>query len=175
LNPRLFEAYFFYARNRFAAGDLAKAKELFSKASEVNPEDYQVPALLVVTLKGLGEKEEARAVSEKVVELVKSHLQRRPNDVRAIYLGGGSLAELGRKEEALEWADRALQMDPEDPAVLYNVACLYTTIREYDDAFGLLEKSVEFGFSDKRWLENDSDLDPLRNDPRFKELLAQME
>jgi hypothetical protein len=37
-----------------------------------------------------------------------------------------------------------------------------------------LEKAVQNGFGHREWLENDTDLDPLRADPRFDTLLRQM-
>jgi hypothetical protein len=37
-----------------------------------------------------------------------------------------------------------------------------------------LEKAVRNGFGHREWLENDSDLDPLRGDPRFKALLSKI-
>ncbi len=175
LNPRLFEAYYFYGRSVFAEGDLERAADLFLKAAEVRPEDYQVPALLAVDYRGLGQSENVRASSQRLLELAENHLQRDPNDVRATYFRAGALAELGRKEESLECANRALVMEPDDPAVLYNVACVYITVGELDDATGFLERAVELGFSHLEWIEDDPDLDPLRDQPRFKVLLEKLQ
>ena len=174
LNPRLFEAYYFYGRSVFAEGDLERAAELFLKAADLSPEDYQVPALLAVVYRGLEQPEKVIASSQRLLELTKNHLQRNSNDVRATYFRAGALAELGRREEAIEWANRALEMEPDDPAVLYNVACIYVTVGELDEAMGLLERSVEIGFSHLGWIENDPDLDPLRDQPRFKALLEKL-
>jgi TolB-like protein/Flp pilus assembly protein TadD len=175
LNPRLFEAYYFYARSVFAEGDLERAAELFHKAADLRPQDYQVPALLAVVYRGLEQPQDVIASSQRLLELTENHLKRNPNDVRATYLSAGALAELGRTEEAIEWAKLALEMEPDDPAVLYNVACIYAAVGKPNEAIGFLERAVEVGFSHLEWIENDADLDPLRDQPRFKELVETLQ
>jgi len=43
---------------------------------------------------------------------------------------------------------------------------------EIDKSFECLNRAVEHGFANRTWTENDPDLDPLREDPRYQELLA---
>ena len=77
-------------------------------------------------------------------------------------------------KEAAYYAARAMAVDPEDPMVLYNVACSFSILGKTRDALDALEKAVNFGWGDKGWLEHDSDLDPLRKDPRYIALLGAM-
>lgn len=58
--------------------------------------------------------------------------------------------------------------------VLYNVACVYANLGEIDKAIGYLDEAVTFGYGQREWLENDSDLDPLRNDLRFQALFDRL-
>ena len=81
---------------------------------------------------------------------------------------------LGEKEKGLEWARRAVAEDPTDTGTLYNVACLYSMDGKREEAMTYLEKAVANGFAQKAWIENDDDLNPLRDMPRFKALLAKM-
>ncbi len=171
LDPKLFEAYYFYARDSLAQGKLEKAAASFEAASRVRPEDYQSPAFLAQAYTGLGRKEEAIKVKRKALDLIKHRLERNPDDVRALYLGAVILVEQGKKEQGLEWAERALAMDPDDPMILYNVACVYSVAGQLDRALDCLEKSVAGGMAHMEWIEHDSDLDPLREHPRFKALL----
>lgn len=64
---------------------------------------------------------------------------------------------------------------PDDDAIGYNVACLYSQLGEVDAAIARLEKILTDGrFGQRVWVEQDPDFDPLRSDPRFQALLAAM-
>ena len=54
LDPILYDAYYFYARSSFEAGDLEKAVQLLEKAHRSRPEDYQAMALRALALHELG-------------------------------------------------------------------------------------------------------------------------
>ena len=60
LDPNSFETYYFYARAAFAQGEEEKAANLFKRAAEIKPDDYQTLCLLVPIYKSLGRKEESR-------------------------------------------------------------------------------------------------------------------
>ena len=61
LGPHLFDAYYLYARNAFAQGKLERAVQLFHRAGEVNPQDYQSPLLIAQCYEHLGRPTEAEA------------------------------------------------------------------------------------------------------------------
>jgi tetratricopeptide (TPR) repeat protein len=98
-------------------------------------------------------------------------LEFHPEDARALYLGALALIPVGQRDRALEWTQRALAVDPEDPAVLYNIACVYARLNMADPAIGCLEKALQQGEWYKAWAEHDSDLDSIRGYPRFQTLL----
>jgi adenylate cyclase len=79
---------------------------------------------------------------------------------------------LGEKKRAREWMSRALALEPEDINTQYNVACAYTDMGDTDAALDLLERIMpKSGQEMTEWIKYDSDLDPLRNQPRFKKLM----
>ncbi len=174
LDPKLFEAHYFYARACFQQGKLEEAARRFEQAAAVRPEDFQAPSLLALVYLGLGRTEDALAVRRRAVEIVERHLELNPDDVRALYIGAIDLCSLGDRERSLEWAGRALALDPEDAGVLYNVGCAYALLGEPDRALDCLEKAVQNGFGHREWIENDFDLNSLRNLPRFQVLLSRM-
>jgi non-specific serine/threonine protein kinase len=174
LDPKLFEAAYFYARTLFVQGKSEEAARLYELASSLRPEDYQSVALLITVYQKLGRQADAKRTTERSVALIQRHLESEPDDVRALCLGGGSLVTLGRVEEGLALAQRALAIEPNDGGVLYNVACLYSLAGRVAEALGYLEKALNAGFSQREWIENDSDLDPLRKEPRFQALMRRM-
>jgi len=171
LNPKLFEAYYFYARARFAEGRLEEAARLYEEASRINPDDYQSACLVASVYVTLGRTAEANAARRRGFEVAEKHLVMHPDDARALYLGAVCLSQFGEKDRALEWTRRALAADPEDSGVLYNVACSFALLGEREEALNCLENALKFGFGHKAWLEHDSDLDTLRDDPRFQALI----
>jgi hypothetical protein len=44
----------------------------------------------------------------------------------------------------------------------------------HDKALECLERAVDNGFGHREWLDHDSDLDPLRDSPRFAALRAKI-
>jgi len=173
LDPRQFEAHYFYARQSFAQGDLDKAARLFERASKVR-DDYQAAFFAAQSLAAMAREDEARAAYRRALQIVRDHLELNPDDPRAATMRAVSLCRLGQLEEGLEWAERAVAIDPDDAGVRYNVACLYSLEGQVDKAIECLEGAVQVGFGNRDWMENDPDLDPLRSDPRFQELVKSL-
>ena len=86
-------------------------------------------------------------------------------------LGSGALVELGETERAKEWISRAMAIDPDDYVAQYNAACCYTQLGDIDTALDLLERCLpNLGHEKQNWSKYDSELDPLRNHPRYQKI-----
>jgi serine/threonine protein kinase/Tfp pilus assembly protein PilF len=175
LNPNLFEAHYFRGRAYFAEGKLEQAAVAYEEASRVNPDDYQAIVLVAPVYGSLGKKVEMMDAYRRGLEAADRHLQLHPDDARALYLGAGCLAVMGKRDQAYDWSKRALEMDPTDSGVLYNVACSFAQIGKSDEAIDCLERAITNGFGHKAWLEHDTDLDSVRRHPRFQGLLQKMD
>jgi non-specific serine/threonine protein kinase len=173
LEPNLFEPYYFRGRNYYAQGDLQQAVDWFERAGHVNPEDYQSPMLMASALHGLGRKDEAAAAYHRGLSAAQKHLLLHPGDARALYFGANALSQVGDRERSLEWAGRALDIEGEEPQVLYNVACVYALLGEAERAIDCLERSLTHGWGQRQWMEHDPDLASLREHPRFRALVGQ--
>jgi len=175
LNPQLFDAAYMYGRALLAQGKHEKAAKMFERASELRPEDYVVPGLLGGTYAALGRTADAQRGFRRQLAAASKRLELNPDDPRALYMGGVAFSHLGEAAKAKDWARQALAINPGDATVLYNVACIYSTSGEAEEAISLLERAVAAGFGHWNWIENDSDFEPLRGNPRFQALLARKE
>jgi adenylate cyclase len=90
---------------------------------------------------------------------------------RALSIWAPMRSAVGERSRSLDWARRALAIDPEDCGILYNVACVYALQGKVDEAIDCLDKAMTHAFWYKRWAKNDSDLDSLRSSPRFQALM----
>jgi adenylate cyclase len=89
-------------------------------------------------------------------------------------MGANGLVARGETQRGLEWADRALALDPEDAMLLYNIGCIKAMAGAGDEALDCLERSVRAGMRNRAWLEHDSNLDSVRPDPRFQALMGSL-
>jgi adenylate cyclase len=174
LDPNLFEAYYLYARASQAQGKLREAARLFGKAHRVRPEDYQSVSLQATSTRAAGEFEEAGRIRAEAVRVIDLHLDLHPDDVRAVYMRAHLFAESGDTEQARVWGERAGRMEPTDPSVTYNLACLEAKLHNPDAAMEMLARTVEQGFIHRDWLVNDPDFDGIRDDPRFQALVERL-
>jgi non-specific serine/threonine protein kinase len=174
LNPNLFEAHYFYARDAFTRGKLDLATREYEEASRVRPEDYQSPLLVAQSYEDLGHADLARMSRLRGVAIAEAHLRLTPDDARALYMGANGLVALGEVEKGLAWARRAVGMGPDDPMLLYNVACIFSLANRTDEALGYIEAAVEHGMRLRGWLEHDSNLDSIRDTPRFQAVMARL-
>ena len=168
LNPRSFDAWYQYARTALHRGDLSKALELFEKAMDVDPDDYQSPLIAAPVYRKIGNERKASEAERRGCALAARHLESYPDNARAYFLATAALYNIGERNKAFEWADKAIAIDPDDGNTRYNIACFYAQVGEADRAFEFLRGSI----TSRSWAENDPELDPIRGDPRFREFLA---
>jgi tetratricopeptide (TPR) repeat protein len=175
LDPKFFEAYYEYARICRAQGKHDQAAKLFEEATCIRPEDYEAALFLASAYSDLNLESETKKANQRALDIVRKHLDLNPDDARALYLGAGTLVKADESEEALQWVEKAVLIDPNDSSVLYNASCIYSLLGKIEQALDYFEKTMEAGFSSREWIENDSDLDPIRNHSRFQKALKELD
>lgn len=65
----------------------------------------------------------------------------------------------------------ARRVNPNDRLTLYNLACAYSLGGKHEEALEALDASVNAGFKDADHMERDSDLEPIRNMPRYQKIV----
>ena len=172
--PGLFLGWFHYGRMCFTLGQLDKAARLFEEANRVQPEDYQSILLAGQVYDDLKCKKLAKFSRQKGIQIARQQLEFNPGDTRALYMAANGLAALGEKEQSMNCLRRALVLEPHDSMLLYNAGCIYALLEMQQEALHCLELAFEQGLTMRSWLENDSNLDSLRDNPRFIALMKKM-
>jgi tetratricopeptide (TPR) repeat protein len=73
---------------------------------------------------------------------------------------------------AIAFLEDCLQRDPGYPGTLYNLACCESRAGRPDAALERLRAALEGEPGLRRWARDDEDFAPLRDDPRFQELVS---
>jgi adenylate cyclase len=174
LNPNSWEVNREAARLMFRRDRMGDAIRYFEKAAQLMDSDFH--SCLMLQTCYLGERQEAAAVqaARRTLDRAEVALSKDPTNGAALAAGASSLIMLGEVEMAKDWLQRALLLDPENLMVRYNVACSLTFRNsDLEGALDLLGPYFECIESPGNILhaEIDPDMDPLRQHPRFVEMI----
>jgi adenylate cyclase len=100
-NPLQATAYHFLGRTSHLQGHLTKARKFFTRATELDPEDWESPLLALQGYEKDGDREGALRVAALGIERAERYLEDYPDNPRAYYLGTTALSALGQKERAI--------------------------------------------------------------------------
>jgi quercetin dioxygenase-like cupin family protein len=81
------------------------------------------------------------------------------------------LYDAGEYAEAAERGRAILEEQPQYAALFYNVACCESLAGRTGDAIDHLRRSIELSERSRAYAKDDSDFDPIREEPAFQELL----
>jgi len=173
LDPKNYDAWYFFGRAKVHEGDLERAIKLFDRASRVRPEDYQSVLLQAQLYNSLGLSDKAMEVTREGMKRVRAVLELNPDDIRALNMGAFALLRLGHPEEAKKWMSTSLKNAPMDSIIQYNGACFYSLAGEEEQALDCLEHClIKVGNISRDWLGHDSDMDNIRNHPRYADIIS---
>jgi adenylate cyclase len=174
INPRLFEPIHFYAQMARTLKQYEKSAELYCRAAEARPEDYQTLALGAFMFEILGDEQRQNQLLEEHTDRARRALEMNPDDSRALCLGALAHLKLGDEKIGLEWLERAQTANPNSSNVFYNSACFHSLTDNPEIALDCLEKAADLGARNKLMWESDPDFDSIKGHPRFKALLERI-
>jgi TolB-like protein/Flp pilus assembly protein TadD len=171
LNPDSFLPYWVVGRVYFSIGLYEEAKDLLEHSLSMESNFYTTYNDLVLTYNALGRARDAVTMRARLLELLPTYLLKYPDDARARIFFAVGLAALGKIDEAKSEVKIAMNLSPDDPLLLYNVACVFSQLGETKLAIESLKNAFQAGYQYTDWIKRDSDLDPIRNDPEYIELM----
>lgn len=108
------------------------------------------------------------------VGICEEALKDNPEDTEALRFLSRAYLRMGRPQDGLAADRRLAELCPGDARVRYNLACSCSLTGRRDEALEHLAEAIRLGFDDLALLRKDTDLDPLRRDPRFATLEAEL-
>jgi TolB-like protein/Tfp pilus assembly protein PilF len=160
MNANLAGAYMYARQNDLA---LEQARKTF----DLGPNHITARVWLANIYESLGMYNEAIALSE---ESLKNH----QSDQYFLLYAGYAYAKTGRREKAEEAIKKLRDIEKTEPVDPYSFAVVYVGLGDKDKAFVELEKS----FNERGYyvplLSVDPLMDPLRDDPRFADLIKRI-
>ena len=151
-----------------AAGRNADALAQGKKVYELEPDFILGRYLLGLTYNN-------NRMYREAIELAEKTLQADPNNQLMLQVAGYAYARLGRRDDAKAIIARFKEISKTQYVISFFVATIYAGLGEKDNAFSELET----GFKERDWrmsalLKMEPMIEPLRDDPRYKEMLKRL-
>lgn len=101
-------------------------------------------------------------------------VKRDPGYVEALQILGDDYTRRGKFVSGLKVDEQLSHLRPADPLVQYNLACSYSLTGNFNQALAALERALNLGYRDFKWLAQDPDLSDLRMHPLYKNIRAKV-
>lgn len=171
LDKENFIAYWILGRIYYTTDRDEDAIQQFQKTISLNPTFYNAYNDILMTYERRNDLENAKKTLEEVLEVIPAYLSKHPDDARAHMYHAIHLAQVNRADEAKAEGKKALELNPGDSLMMYNAACLYARLGDSHLAAVTLRDAVAAGQEDFEWIKRDADLESIRNEPGYIELM----
>jgi len=149
----------------------------FEKASTLMETDINSAGMLLSCYRVVGNSEGRLRAARLALARSEKVLAQDPNNATVLGYSVYALGALGETDRAKERMKRALLIDPENRIMRYNFACvLIIHLNEIDAALDMLGPELEKAtISRLNHVKVDPDFAAVRNNPRFKAMIADAE
>jgi adenylate cyclase len=144
------------------------------KATKLMDVDFHGWGMLLACCNAQQDIPGRQACAKKIIEQADEVLARDPDNGAALAFGALSYSALGQFDRARDWIDRALLLDPDNYFMRFNLAVnLVLFFKDREAAIEALESALAKGGPNVVTLiANDPNLDSIRDDPRFQQMLS---
>lgn len=146
----------------------------FDKALEQGKSTYDLEPGNPAARYHLCQAQIAKGMYAEAIDISEAGLRSDPENQIMLVNVGYAYARSGQRDKAKEIIDRFIEIGRTKYVISYLVAAIYAALGDKDKAFAELEKA----YAERDWplslAKGDPMMDPLRDDPRFKDLLKRM-
>jgi TolB-like protein/Flp pilus assembly protein TadD/predicted Ser/Thr protein kinase len=171
LDSENYVAYWILGRIYHTTDRTDEAIQQFKKTIALNPDFYNAFNDIIMAYERINDMENAKRALDEALEKIHVYLAKNPDDARAHMYHAIHLAAVNKNEEAIAEGKKALELNPGDSLMMYNAACLYARLGDNHLSIETLKNAIAAGQEDFEWIKRDSDLDSIRNEPEYIELM----
>jgi adenylate cyclase len=177
LDPESYQVNRATALLRFREKRLEEAAAYWEKTATLEENDFAAAGMLVTIYSALGQHDAAQRAAKMSLERCEKVLARDSSNAAALDHSSAALSVLGERERAKERMERALLVGPDNVTMRYNFVCtLASNFKDKEAALEMIRPAFEqMGAGLIHHAKIDPDLDLIRDDPRFQEMLAAAE
>jgi adenylate cyclase len=144
-------------------------------AASLDENDFHSCMMLLTCVEAQGATERKPEVAQQMLERSERVLKQDSLNASALGVSAAALTILGDLDKAKERIQRAMVVDPDNINMPYNFACMLATwVGDLEGALDMLEPMMpRQSRSLMLTMLADPDMDPLRDHPRFKRMVAE--
>jgi hypothetical protein len=106
------------------------------------------------------------------IRFLEDLLARRGEDHEVLSQLAFLYTQAGRYRDALALDRRLVTMRPRDATAFYNLACSHSLLKQITRGFAALKRAIQCGYRDLEQMQMDADLENLRKDSHWHDLLS---
>ena len=174
LDPNSWEVNREAARLLMQHRRVEEATRHYTLAASLDENDFHSCMMLLTCFEALGARERKAEVAQQMLQRSERVLAQDSLNGAALGVSAAALTILGDLDRAKERIQRAMMVDPDNINMPYNFACMLATwVGDIEGALDMLEPMMpRQSRSLMLTMLADPDMDPLRDHPRFKRMVA---
>jgi adenylate cyclase len=174
LDPNSWEANREAARLLMQHRRVAEAMKHYTLAASLDENDFHSCMMLLTCAQAEGSTEKKPEIAKMMLERSERVLSQDSLNASALGVSAAALTILGDFDRAKQRIQRAMMVDPDNINMPYNFACMLATwVGDIEGALDMLEPMMpRQSRSLMLTMMADPDMDPLREHPRFKRMVA---
>ena len=108
------------------------------------------------------------------IDFMEGVVRRDPGYVEALQILGDNYTRRGRYADGLKVDEQLSRLCPRDALVQYNLACSYSLTNQPELSVAALNRALDLGYRDFKWMTRDADLKNVLKHPLYKNVRARI-